>query len=145
MFFRSSLTASVLRRQLATERSAVLRVRGRSMTPLVPEGSRVRLRSVARNESLRGAVVAVDTGSYVAVHRVTRARANLVRTQGIARATPDPEWSTGDVIGVACSVASPGGAWRIGSERRLRTLGTLAAAGARMYRAMRAPFLRRPR
>gem|GEM_PF-5163713 len=122
----------------------MLRVRGRSMTPLVPEGSRVRLRSVSRNESLRGAVVAVDTGSYVAVHRVTRARANRIRTQGIARAQPDPEWSKGDVIGVACSVASPGCAWRIESEQRLRTLGRVAAVGARIYRAMRGPFFRRP-
>ncbi len=106
------------------------------MRPLVPEGARVRLRPVEDDEDLAGAMVAVDTGSYVAVHRVTSTARGTVRTQGIARDTPDPEWAATDIIGVACAVAGPGG-WSIDSERGLRALAGLSMASRRVYRVYR--------
>lgn len=97
---RTELAADVLRRRLAATGRAHLRMRGSSMRPLLRAGSRVELRPVAPGENLAGAIAAVDTGSIVVVHRVTRDDGDRIETRGIAHRDSDPPWPRAAVIGV---------------------------------------------
>jgi len=97
----TEIAAEVLRRRLATTGRAHLRMRGGSMRPLLNTGARVDLRPVVPGENLVGAIAAMDTGSAVVVHRVTRDDGDHIETRGIARAATDPPWPRAAVIGVA--------------------------------------------
>ncbi len=97
----AGVAAAVLRRQLARGEPACLRMRGRSMRPLLDDGAQVQLRSVSAGENLAGRIVAVDAGPFVVVHRVIRDRGAWIETRGIAREDSDQPWPRAAVIGVA--------------------------------------------
>ncbi len=94
--------ATLLRHQLRHTGVAALRMQGKSMSPLLPEGVRVTLRPVQTGEPLRGAIVAVDVGPMVVVHRVVEAAGATVVTQGLRARLPDRPVSRSSVIGVVC-------------------------------------------
>lgn len=108
------------------------------MRPMLPVGARVELRPLRPGESLTGAIVAVDAGELVVVHRVRRDAGHALQTQGIARHVADPWWPRDAVIGVASSVQSRGGA-ALRSEAVLRALCAAAVAAQLrwLYRAAR--------
>jgi hypothetical protein len=105
------------------------------MRPVAPVGSLVRLRPVAPGEALRGAIVAVDAGDRVVIHRVVRCTATEVVTRGIASRRPDPPRPRAQVLGVVAAASGvPAG------EGVLRAA---AAAAAFAYRVRQVLGLKR--
>lgn len=130
------LAPQALRAQLARHGAASLRIRGGSMRPLIASGALVELRPLHRGERLVGAIVAVDAGELVVVHRVCREAGAALQTRGIARDAADPWWPRDAVIGVVSAVRGSAAAR---SETALRVL-CAAAAMVRvrwLYRAAR--------
>jgi hypothetical protein len=125
---KAAVSADSLRRMLDAWGVASIRIRSDSMRPLVRSGMLVRLRPAAPGERLRGAVVAVDAGERVIVHRVVREISGTVTTRGIASRHADPPWPRDRVIGVA----SAAGGWK--SERALRWAAAVASITYRLYR-----------
>jgi hypothetical protein len=102
------------------------------MRPIARAGTLVRLRPVARGEDLRGAIVAVDAGDLVIVHRVEKVSATHVFTRGIASQHPDPPWQRDRVIGVVTAA----GAFLTG-QRLLRGAAAVASVTFRSRPAVR--------
>jgi len=97
------MDAEVLIGRLQTRGHATLSMRGHSMFPLLPHGSRAVLRPVTQGECLRGAIVAFTTGEKVVVHKVIHTTSALVVTQGIASTRCDAPSPHDAVIGVVCN------------------------------------------
>jgi hypothetical protein len=91
-------------------------VRGVSMGAVIPDGARIRIRSVSAIPPT-GTVVAFHAGGRTVVHRIRwqrragRARAWLV-TQGDAMRLPDAPVPVDAVIGRVIAVRGDDGAWR---------------------------------
>ncbi len=119
----------------------VVRVRGGSMRPLLPDGAVVRLRPLADGEPRVGDIVAALDGPRLIVHRVVAIEASCVVTHGDRTSAPDPPLPRSAVVGVATRIRGPLGLWlpaphgaRIGSivrsiERGMRMLAGLRKAG----------------
>lgn len=97
-----AMTSEFLRHCLRRGRRAGLRVCGHSMSPLLPAGSRVLLRPLRATEALKGALVAVDCGSKVVVHRVDTIERGLVRTRGLKARSCDRPVRRRQIVGVVC-------------------------------------------
>lgn len=96
----AAISAPYLRRSLAAAGRASVRIRSDSMRPIVRTGAVVRLRPMVAGERLRGAIVAVDAGDRVLVHRVVADTRAGVITRGIASLRMDPPWPRERIIGV---------------------------------------------
>jgi hypothetical protein len=131
---KAAVSADSLRRLLAASGVATLRIHSDSMRPIARSGTLVALRSAAPDERLRGAVVAMDAGERVIVHRAVRASAAWVTTRGIASRHADPPWPRDRVIGVV----STAGRWK--SERALRWAAAVASITYRIYRLVPPPW-----
>ncbi len=70
------------------------------MFPLLPNGARAQLRLVKEGESLRGAIVAVELGAQVVVHRVVRESSKTLVTRGITSPKEDVPTPLSAVVGV---------------------------------------------
>lgn len=129
---RGTFDAALLRHRLRRRGEASLLMRGRSMAPLFPEGSRVKLRPLTGGETLRGAIVAVERGQKVVVHRVVSVDGATIVTRGLnARSSDDPT-SRGAVIGVVCEREG----WPA-KELHLRRAATAWTLSLRSFRALR--------
>ncbi len=113
------MDAEVLRTRLRDTGRAVLRMQGQSMSPLLPHGTQATLRPVARGEELCGAIVAIEFGEQVVVHKVIESGHGTVRTQGIASSKSDAPTPHHAVVGVVCERVG----WPL-SERVLRRVAT---------------------
>lgn len=96
------MDAEVLRARLRETGEAVLRMQGSSMSPLLPNGSRAKLRPTQENERLQGAIVAIEVGQQVVVHQVVACGKSSIITQGIASPYQDAPTTRTDVVGVVC-------------------------------------------
>lgn len=122
----------VLRHRLSRTGEASLRMCGKSMAPLLPEGVTAKLRPLKPTEKLRGAIVAVDYGPKVVVHRVVEERGQVVVTQGLNAREPDSPTSRDRIIGVVCERDG----WPV-SETHLRTAASAWTLSIRSLRALR--------
>mgnify|MGYP003655246535 CR=1 FL=1 len=125
------MDAEVLRTRLRQDGHTTLRMRGNSMFPLLPSGSKAHLRPVAAGESLRGAIVAVELGKQVVVHRVMKSTSGALVTQGIASPTQDAPIPSEAVVGVVCE----GVGWNL-SEPALRHSASALMIAMRGLRAL---------
>ena len=125
------MDAEVLRTRLHQEGHTTLRMRGNSMFPLLPSGTEAHLRPVAAGEQLRGAIVAVELGKQVVVHRVMKTKAGTLVTQGIASPTQDAPVPSEAVVGVVCE----GVGWNL-SEPALRHSASALMLAMRGLRAL---------
>ncbi len=105
------------------------------MAPLLPDGSVATLRPVRDKERLYGAIVAIEIGQQVVVHRVALETENAIATRGIASPKFDPPVPKSAVIGVVCE--------RSGLALSESALGRGAGALSIAYRGLRA-LARRP-
>ncbi len=119
--------AEFLREELRKEGRASLRMQGMSMAPLLPQGTRVKLRSLRPGEDLTSAIVAFEAHNRVVVHVVVESSEQHQLTQGVASSKRDARTERDQVIGVVQSRAG----WPI-HERGLR----LAATGILRIRAL---------
>lgn len=109
-------------------------VRGRSMMPTLPPGSRIRIRCQPHRVYHRGEVVAFLTSGHVVAHRVRwqvpgRQGGYLV-TQGDALRVPDVPVAVPAVLGPVVGIWGEGG-WRpVPEEQRRSRLGQLACVTA---------------
>lgn len=126
------IDCALLRHQLRHTGEATLRMLGQSMSPLLPMGAMVKLRPVRPGEDLRGAIVAVDWGPKVIVHRVIEARGATIVTQGLNAPEPDQAISRESAIGVVCQRDG----WPI-KEMHLRTAASAWTISVRGLRALR--------
>lgn len=123
----AALSAEHLRRSLALRGEARVRLCSGSMRPILPAGAVANLRAVKAGETLRGAIVAVDAGERVLVHRVVAETRAEVTTRGIASRRRDPRWPRGRIIGVVSS--AHGGK---SGERTLRWAALVASVAYRL-------------
>ena len=129
---RGFFDSGLLRFQLRRQGTAQLRMRGQSMSPLLPPGTRATLRPMKPAESLRGAIVAVDRGERVVVHRVAVADGTKIVTRGLSARLPDPVSERSAVIGVVCAGGSP-----YLTERTLQIAATAITLSIRGLRILR--------
>ncbi len=94
------MDADYLRTRLLECGEATLRMRGHSMFPLLPQGSRAFLRPRTEQEDLRGAIVALEVGRQVVVHRVLRCHAGLIHTHGLSTSKRDQPSNERALIGI---------------------------------------------
>lgn len=123
---------AVLRHRLRRTGEATLRMCGKSMAPLLPAGVTAKLRPLRPGEKLQGAIVAVDCGPKVVVHRVVQVRGTTVVTQGLSAQDPDAPTSLSAIIGVVCERDG----WPV-SESHLRTAASAWTLSVRSLRALR--------
>ena len=129
---RGVFDCALLRHQLRHTGEATLRMLGQSMSPLLPMGAMVKLRPVKPSENLRGAIVAMDWGPKVVVHRVIEARGATIVSQGLNAPEPDQAISRESIIGVVCHRDG----WPV-SEMHLRTAASAWTMSVRSLRALR--------
>jgi len=130
----AALSAAAIRRAIEASGRAEVRIRGRSMWPVLRDGDSVELRAARAGEPLRGAIVAIDGGERVVVHRVVGENGDRLRTHGVARRSPDPETSRAAVLGV---VSARRGRWLLVPASALCAAASLASAALASVRAVR--------
>lgn len=111
----------------APNRTIESQVRGGSMGPCLPPGSRIRIDMSPGAEYPVGQVVAFVGGNVVVVHRIVYSGRDHVLTRGDARLAPDTPVSRDQILGPVRAVAREG-EWREITPAAAR--GTLARAGA---------------
>lgn len=102
------------------------------MAPVLPAGATAKLRPLEPGERLLGAIVAVDCGPKVVVHRVVEVRGTTIVTQGLSARDPDAPTRRSSIIGVVCKRDG----WPI-SESHLRTAASAWTLSIRSLRALR--------
>lgn len=131
----AALSAAAIRRAIEASGRAEVRIRGRSMWPVFRDGDSVELRAARADEPLRGAIVAIDGGERVVVHRVVGESGDRLRTHGVARRSPDPETSRAAVLGVVSArrgrVPVPDPLLRLAASLVCAALGSLRAVRRR--------------
>lgn len=105
-----------------------LTLHGQSMTPTLPDGSRIRVR-FSRELPALGQVAAYRRGNILVIHRLERfvptERGEELVFRGDANAIPDPAVPADAVVGVVIGVGAPRLAYRI--RRALRHVKRLLA------------------
>ena len=131
-------SAAAVRAAHRANNEAIIRVRGGSMLPLLPDGTLLRLRPVDDDTLRAGEIVAVEDGPRLIVHRVVAIDASTVYTHGDRTSAPDAPFPRGAVVGVATHFRGPFGIWlpaahgeRIGSIARRLGRGMRKLAGLR--------------
>jgi len=105
-------------------------LRGTSMTPCIPSGSRVVLRPLAANAHVeQGSVVAFLRAGELVVHRVLRLREGQVRTQGDSLHTADAWITRTQLLAEATSAQ-----WRDRTVALSPRDGALWRAGGMLFR-----------
>lgn len=99
-----ALGTRVIRETLGSGRPVRLTVRGRSMSPLIPDGRWVEARALCRGEPRVGDLVLVELGPLLALHRVVERSQGWVRTRGDRAALPDQPVRQEAVLGVVSRV-----------------------------------------
>lgn len=117
---RGVLDSVFLRAILGRAGTVELPMQGGSMSPLLPSGSRVRVRELCPEESLQGAIAVIDCGPRVVVHRILSDRGTLLQSQGLRSRRADEPCHRDSIIGVVSGRVG----WPL-SERSLRRLVTL--------------------
>lgn len=103
---RTGLPPELLQEALRKYGSVRLSVGGRSMWPLIPPGSTVRLRTMETGHLRPGTVVAVRRGERTVCHSVVcidEERGDVV-TRGLSRPAADPPCPTTHIVGVVTGV-----------------------------------------
>lgn len=140
-----ALHGRLLREALERGARATLRVTGGSMWPLLAAGDRVDLGTPRPKELRPGAVVCVERGSDLVVHRIVAVRGGRIRTRGDRSLVGDAwlplERVVGRVVGIerrgwrkALRLLPPAsGLWRrIAAFRGLQGPSRLAPEGRRV-------------
>lgn len=92
----------------APNRTIESTVKGTSMGPVLPPGSRIRIDMSPREGCRVGEVVAFVGGNQLVVHRVVHAGRAYVLTRGDARLAPDTPVKREQILGPVSAVARDG-------------------------------------
>ena len=116
---RERVRAAAGRQGVADGEGSVVecRIRGASMEPAIPRGSRIRI-TFSRGLHRVGDIVAFMVADKIVVHRIAHRAGRHLLTRGDAMLLPDPPLDAAAVLGEVAEIDS-GTGWRRPNEQKL--------------------------